>query len=156
MWWRLRRREFEAQQGEKNRLAMKEIVEEGRVPGVLAYSGERPVGWCSVAPREEFGSLNRSRVLRPIDGESVWSIVCFYVARDRRGEGIVEGLIRAAIDYVRERGGSIVEAYPTVLESKQAPPTSSFMGFQEVFARIGFEECARPSESKSIMRYRID
>jgi hypothetical protein len=43
MWWRLSRKEFEAQQGEGNRQAMKAIVESEHVPGILGYSGGKPV-----------------------------------------------------------------------------------------------------------------
>ncbi|GAG54829.1 unnamed protein product, partial [marine sediment metagenome] len=73
MWWRIKRAEFEEQKGEGNRLAMKEIVESGEVPGILAYSDGKAVGWCSVAPRGQFPVLQRSRVLKPVDDTPVWS-----------------------------------------------------------------------------------
>ena len=156
MWWRLTRREFEQQQGEGNRQAMKAIVDSGQVPGILAYLHGQPVGWCSVAPREQFGSLNRSRVLKPLDDEPVWSIVCFFVAKEHRGQGILYGLIRGAVEYVRSQGGKIVEAYPTVPKRAQLPPVSAFMGLPAVFEKAGFVECARPSKSKVVMRYYIE
>jgi GNAT superfamily N-acetyltransferase len=112
MYWRLTRREFTEGQGEGNRRALKQIVDSGRVPGILAYSGREPVGWCSVAPREDFPSLERSTVLKRLDDKPVWSIVCFYIARGYRGKGVGEGLIGAAVAYVKRRGGKIVEAYP--------------------------------------------
>jgi len=152
MWWRLTRSQFEKQQGEANRRAMKAIVESGRVPGILGYADGRAVAWCAVAPREEFPSLDRSRVLKRVDDKPVWSIVCFYVAKDHRRRGAIEALIRAAVKYARGRGGKIVEAYPTVPRSGQVPPTSSFMGFPDVFSRAGFKTCAAPSASKRIVR----
>jgi GNAT superfamily N-acetyltransferase len=152
MWWRLPRRQFESQQGEQNRLAMKAIVDSGKAPGIIGYLESRPIAWCAVAPREEYGALNRSRVLKPIDDRPVWSIVCFYMAKAYRHSGLLEGLIAAAVDHARQQGGSIVEAYPTVVRSKKAPPTSTYMGFPEVFERVGFVECAQPSASKRIMR----
>lgn len=156
MWWRLKRSEFEKQQGEGNRLAMKAIVESGRVPGILAYSKNRPVAWCSVAPREDYPSLNRSRVLKRIDDTPVWSIVCFFVAREFRKQGVLQKLISGAVDYVRSRGGKIVEAYPTVPKNGNVPPVSSFMGFPALFEKAGFTECARPSPSKCVLRYTIE
>jgi predicted GNAT family acetyltransferase len=155
MWWRLKRAEFERGQGEANRLAMKAIVEAGRTPGILGYVEGVPVAWCSVAPRSEYGALERSRVLRRIDDAEVWSIVCFFIARPHRGAGMLEAVIRAAVDHVRREGGRIVEAYPTVTRSGTAPPTSSFMGFPEIFERVGFVEVAQPSASKRIVRYLI-
>ena len=156
MWWRLTRREFEAQQGEDNRQAMKAIVESGEVPGILAYHEGQPVGWCSVAPREQFGSMERSRVLKRLDNTPVWSIVCFFVAKGYRGQGVAESLIRAAVDYVGSQGGKVVEAYPTVPKTDKLPPVSSFMGIPVMFERAGFVECARPSKSRAIMRYFIE
>ena len=156
MWWRLTRREFEAQQGEDNRQAMKAIVKSGEVPGILAYHEGQPVGWCSVAPREQFGSVERSRVLKRLDDTPVWSIVCFFVAKGYRGQGVAESLIRAAVDYVKSQGGKVVEAYPTVPKTDKLPPVSSFMGMPTMFERAGFVECARPSQSKVIMRHSIE
>lgn len=156
MWWRTTRSQFEKQGNEGNRQAMKALVESGVVPGILAYDEGEPVGWCSVAPREQYGSLNRSPVLKRLDDAPVWSLVCFYVARGRRGEGITPELIRGAIAYVKENGGRVVEAYPTVVKKGQLPPASSFMGIPETFEREGFVECARPSERKAVMRYTIE
>lgn len=155
MWWRLTRREFENQQGERNRQAMQDIVQSGRIPGILAYSDGKAIAWCSVAPREEYASLNRSRVLKRIDETPVWSIVCFFVAKGYRHHGIARKLIQAAVEYVGSQGGKVVEAYPTIPRSERVPPVSSFMGFPSMFEDAGFVECARPSPSKAIMRYYI-
>jgi len=114
------------------------------------------VGWCSVAPREEFSSLERSPVLKRLDDQPVWSIVCFYVAKGFRGQGVAEALIGGALDYVKGRAGAIVEAYPTPSKKTPLAPVSSFMGLPAMFARAGFVECARPSRSKVIMRCKVE
>lgn len=157
MWWRTTRSQFEKQQGGGNRASMKNLVNAGTVPGILLYKDKKPVAWCSVAPRRQFASLNRSPVLKPLDDAPVWSIVCFYVAKGHRKQGILEELIRAAINYVREAGGRIVEAYPTLPKQDGArlPPVSSFMGMPSVFERVGFVACGHPSKSKVIMRYHV-
>lgn len=156
MWWRLTRAEFEENQNEGNRRAMKAIVDSGQVPGILAYLDGHAVGWCSVAPRERFASLSRSPVLKPIDDQPVWSIVCFYIGKAHQGQGVSKALIRGAQKYVARKKGRIIEAYPTVPRVvKRLPPVSSFMGIPSGFAGAGFEEVARPSRAKMIMRYRI-
>jgi GNAT superfamily N-acetyltransferase len=155
MWWRCSRREFEKNQGEKNRLAMKKLVDSGNIPGLMAYYEDNAIGWCSVAPREEYSALERSRVMKRLDEEPVWSIVCFFIDKKFRDLGIGERLINAAVEYVRKNGGYIVEAYPTYPKENRLPPVSSFMGFPQLFERAGFTECARPSRSRSIMRYYI-
>jgi GNAT superfamily N-acetyltransferase len=156
MWWRETRADFDRYRGEGNRQLMKEIVDSGQAPGILAYIDNAPIGWCSVAPREDYGSINRSRVLKPIDDKKVWSIVCFYVAKQHRGQGLNLRLIKAAVDYVEEMGGKIVEAYPTIPRGRKLAPVSSFMGIPDVFERAGFILVAQPSEARAIMRYIIE
>lgn len=156
MWWRSSRREFEANQGEGNRRLMENLVKSGQVPGILAYCNDRPAGWCSVAPREHYAALERSRVMKRLDDLPVWSIVCFFIGRGFRGQGLGAYLIRASVAYVKQQGGRIVEAYPTIPKTDKLPPVSSFMGLPKLFTRAGFVECARPSASRMIMRYYIE
>jgi len=152
MWWRETRGEFDLNKGEGNRLRMKALVDSGIVPGILAYEGERAVGWVSVAPRGDFPSLNRSRVLKPLDDQPVWSIVCFFVDGAYKGKGLGRMLIRAAVEYAASKKARIVEAYPTIPKKGNLPPVSVYMGLPEMFRREGFVECARPSKSKLVMR----
>lgn len=152
MWWRSTRREFEQRGNEGNRRAMKALVESGQVPGLLAYHHGEAVGWCSIAPREQYGALERSPVLKRLDDAPVWSLVCLFVARDYQGQGVAGALIRAAVEYVRRQGGTVVEAYPTKPKAERLPPVSSFMGLPAMFEQAGFVECARPSERRVVMR----
>ena len=156
MWWRISRREFKKLQGDGNRLAMKAIVESGEVPGILSYRGGSPVGWCSVAPREKYKSLERSPVLKMQDDKVVWSVVCFFVAKSVRGQGVAEELIRGAVEYVKRQGGKVVEAYPTLPGGGALAPASIYMGVPAIFESAGFVECARPSRRKAIMRCFIE
>lgn len=154
MWWRITRSQFDKNKNAGNKRAMKNLVNSGEIPGILAYFGNKVVGWCSVAPREQFGSLNRSPVLKRIDDKPVWSIVCLFLDRKQRGIGLSKTLISGAIDYVRERGGRIVEAYPYITPEGSSALTN-FMGSPELFKQAGFVECTRPSKSKLVMRYYI-
>jgi GNAT superfamily N-acetyltransferase len=156
MWWRITRAEFERNRSPGNKAAMREVVDLGQIPGILAYQNGEPVGWCSIAPRDDFASLNRSPVLRPIDDQPVWSIVCFYVDRKHRGQGLLEALARSAVKYAAQHGARIVEAYPTRPRGKSLSEVSSFMGIPKVLERAGFKQVAQPSEAKLIMRYTIE
>lgn len=93
MFWRLPRKQFDAQKGDGNRLAMKDLVESGLIPGLLGYLDGRPVGWCSVAPREQFPALARSRVLALIDDQPCWSVSCLFVHRSYRNRGVATLLL---------------------------------------------------------------
>ena len=156
MWWRLKRSEFERTKGEGNRLAMKAIVESGVVPGILAYVGDKPVAWCSVAPREHFPVLGRSRILKPIDDTPVWSIVCFFVDKRYRNQGMSVRLLGAAIEYVKQQGGKVLEGYPVEPKKDRTPAVFAFTGLASAFRKAGFVKCLRRSETRPIMRFYIE
>jgi GNAT superfamily N-acetyltransferase len=153
MWWRLTRREWHRQRGEGNRQAMKQIVEVGGVPGIMAYVDGRAAGWCSIGPREVFPSLNRSRNLRRIDAEPVWSIVCFYVDPAYRGSGLMSALLAAARDYALSQGARVVEAYPREPDAI-SEPMMAYMGIVPAFKKAGFKEVARRTQRQPVMRWR--
>ncbi len=132
---------------------MKRLIDGGEVPGILAYRDGEPVGWCSVAPRERYPSIERSHVLKRLDDKPVWSLVCLFVHRKHRGEGVAQALVKAAVTYAKSEGARIVEAYPTEPHGKRLASVSSFMGTPELFTRAGFRTCARPSKSRVIMRH---
>jgi GNAT superfamily N-acetyltransferase len=152
MWWRLTQREFEASKGAANRRAMKAIVDAGRVPGILAYADRQPIGWCSVAPREEFPRLERSRVLRRVDARPVWSVVCLLVAKEHRRSGVATRLLRAAVEHVRSRGGRIVEGYAVEPQGGRTPDLFAYHGPAAAYRAAGFKEVARRSPTRPIMR----
>src|SRR4051794_11152969 len=83
-YYRLTGREFAAaarRGGAGAKAMLRDLVERGSAPGLVAYSGALPVGWCAVAPRTEYARVLRSPLVRPIDPDDtdVWSITCFYV-----------------------------------------------------------------------------
>jgi GNAT superfamily N-acetyltransferase len=155
MWWRLPRSEFDRQKGEGNREALRSVVNTGTPPGLLAYIDGQPVGWCALAPREEYGALERSRILKRVDELPVWSVTCFFVAKEHRRKGVTSRLLRAAVEYAAEHGARIVEGYPVEPKSADTPPVFIFTGIASSFRDAGFAEVARRSETRPIMRYRI-
>ncbi len=154
MWWRMPRAGFDKQTRSERREALKSIVDSERVPGLLAYrtSDGRPVGWCSVGPRSDYGPLKRSRVLKSVDGRPVWSVVCFYVDREARGTGMMGKLLEAAAEYAASRGAEVLEGYPVDTADAGNPALSIFMGVPSVFLKAGFEEVERRSPKRPIMR----
>jgi GNAT superfamily N-acetyltransferase len=153
LYWRLSRTEFEKRKGDGNRRTMKGLVKKGIPLGLLAYDGKIPVGWCSVSPREEFPTLNRSRVLSKLDDQPVWSIVCFFIHKDYRKRGVSIQLLKAVTDYVKKQGGKIVEGYPIDPPAAKYPTTFAWTGFVSAFRKAGFQEAARRSPTRPIMRF---
>jgi GNAT superfamily N-acetyltransferase len=152
MWWRVKRSEYEKRKGTGNKRAFRKIVSSGAPTGVLAYVGKQPVGWCAVAPRPAYPVLERSRVLAPVDEQPVWSVTCFYIARPWRRSGLTPKLLQAAVDYARKRGAKIIEGYPQDPRSGEMPDAFAWTGFVSAFRKAGFQEVARRSPGRPVMR----
>ena len=155
MTWRLPRKEFDRNKGEGNRRAFRAVVGSGAEPGVLAYAGGEPVGWCAVAPREAYPVLERSRILARVDDRPVWSITCLFVARRARRSGLSVALIRAAAAHAAGHGATVVEAYPVEPYSAQMPPAFAWTGFASAYLGAGFVEVARRSRARPIVRLEL-
>jgi len=153
MYWRLKQSVLDAQKGSGNKRAMKKIIGSGKIPGMLAYSEGEPIGWCSVAPREDFSRLDNSRILKPVDEKSVWSVVCFFIHKDHREKGLSIALLNAAKKYVKSSGGKILEGYPVEPKKDKMPDAFAWTGISAAFQSAGFKEVARRSETRPIMRF---
>jgi len=92
--------------GHLRRAKLTSLARRRSAPGLLAYRGGEAVGWISVGPRLDYHRIARSRATPPVDEELVWVIPCITVRREARGQGVAIGLIRAAVDYARTRGGA--------------------------------------------------
>ena len=160
MWWKLARSEFERSKGLGNRTAMHALVEAGETPGLLAYDPANPaggaVGWCALAPREKYPVLGRSRILKPVDENPVWSVTCFFVAKPYRTRGLTVDLLGAAIDFAAKSGAHILEGYPISPKTGKVPAPFAYTGFESAFRKAGFVEVLRRSETRPIMRYSIE
>ena len=132
--------------GAGRQAAMARRVRQGVPVGILAYDGEEPVAWCSIAPRSTYRALGGP----PSDDprENVWSIVCFFVPRRKRGEGLMRRLIDAAVEHARAQGATVIEAYPVDRDA----PSYRFMGFVPTFAEAGFREIMRVGLRRHVMR----
>jgi len=155
MYWRRKRSEYVREKGAGNRAAFRTIVAAGEAPGILAYEGRRAVAWCAVAPRTAYPVLANSRILAPIDERPVWSITCFYVHRDYRRAGVTVPLLRAAVEHAKKRGGRVVEGYPIDPGASPFPSAFAWTGLASAFRKAGFEEVARRSATRPIMRILI-
>jgi ribosomal protein S18 acetylase RimI-like enzyme len=139
---------------EVNRSQLKELVEAGRPPGLIGYRGKVPVGWVSLAPREEYARLARSPVMKPIDDQPVWSITCFVVPAEYRGQGVAQALLAGAVAYAKKQGAKLLEAYPV---DKPARSKDDYMWFgaKSMYDKAGFSEVARRKPQRPMVRLRV-
>ncbi len=155
MYWKLRGKEYEEAKGFETRQMHKSIVDSGVATGLLAYLHGDIVGWIAVEPRDSYPRLAHSRILKPVDDRTVWSVTCFFVAKKFRRKGITVELLKAAVEHVRKQGGKIVEGYP-VETQKDMPAPFIYTGIASAFEQAGFQEVARRSPTRPIFRFFID
>ena len=150
-WYRVANRDWTNSTPPQNRALLEELAAGVQAPDLVAYRGDKVVGWVSLGPREDFERLAHSRILAPVDDRPVWSIVCFVVGKRERGQGIAGALLAAAIDHARANGATTVEAYPVERDS----PSYRFMGQRSTFLAAGFEETGMAGSRRHVMRLRL-
>jgi GNAT superfamily N-acetyltransferase len=153
MYWRMRRKDYDNLRGIGTKKKMKGLINKGIVPGILAYDDKQPIGWCSVAPREDFPVLENSRVLKRIDDKPVWSVVCFYINKNYRKKGLSVELLNAAKNFAKLNEGKIIEGYPVEPKSGKTADAFAWTGLSSAFKKAGFKEITRRSETRPIMRF---
>jgi ribosomal protein S18 acetylase RimI-like enzyme len=133
---------------------LKALVDSGRSPGLIGYRGKVPVGWVSLAPRQEYAKLASSPVMKPVDDQPVWSIICFVVPSEFRGQGVAKALLAGAVTYARRQGAQVVEAYPV---DKPTRSNDDFMWFgaMSMYQQAGFVEVARRRPHRPVVRLEL-
>jgi GNAT superfamily N-acetyltransferase len=147
MVWRARGAEAKDTKGSGRKVAIKTLVDDGVPIGLLGYIDGDPIAWCSIAPRSTYRPLGGEDEPSEKAGEE-WSLVCFFVRREFRGQGVTEQLIEAAADYARRNGATVLEAYPV----DPGSPSYRFMGYVPTFEAAGFEEIGRAGTRRHVMR----
>jgi GNAT superfamily N-acetyltransferase len=155
MWWRMPRSEWKIVPRDEKRDRFRALVEAGPPPGILAYEGEKAVGWCAIGPRSTLPLMNRSRVAAPLeDIEGVWAVSCFYIRAGHRGQSLMRRLLDGAVAFARKEGAAVVEACPIETDRKLIWG-EGYVGIASVFRAAGFEEVARRSPTRPLMRRAI-
>ncbi len=150
----MRAKDFSALKVPQLRERLHEQASSDQPPGLVAFEGDRAVGWVSLGPRMDFERIVRSKVIPAIDDRPVWSIVCFAVSGSARGRGVGRALLDAAIDHARTQGADALEAYPVSLDrGSPVDPGSVFTGTLAMFERAGFRVVAERASDPS-SRYR--
>jgi len=135
--------------------ALRAKVLGGEEPGLLAYDGPTPVGWVALGPRADYPHLSWSRVLKAPDDLPVISVVCFVVAASHRRRGLTGVLLDGAVDRACGLGAPAVEGYP-IVPAGDLSGCDGYTGTLGTFLRRGFEEVARPSARRAVVRLYLD
>ena len=151
MYWRIGP-EYHKRAREKNKKALHRIVQQGPPPGLLAFDGEQPVGWCQLTLRRDLGWLNRKKAFEPIDDMPVWAVSCFYILSAYRRRGVMTALIVEALKAAKRANAPALEAYP-IDRAQPGSTCNVFTGVASTFRRLGFKTIARRQPSRPIMRH---
>lgn len=145
-WINVEKKNKIAEKTEK-KTAMKRRVHGSVQVGLLVYSNNEAIGWCAVAPRESYKQLGGDET-KP----QVWSVVCFFIKRTFRGQGLSRILLQEAIKFAKANGAKFIEGYPVAPNS----PSYRFMGFIPTFEKAGFEYVKNAGTRRNVMLREID
>lgn len=139
-----------------NRRAFEELAHVADPPlGLLAYEGDRPVGWLATGPRSRYPRAigPRTRILKDRDAsedDDVWLLPCFFVRVGHRRTGVTGALVAAAVEHAAAHGAAAIEGFPIADAYDKAH--DDFVGKQRRFAECGFRCVAEPSPRRVVMR----
>jgi len=158
MWWRQEKGEnYQKMQGAPNKRRFKKLVRDGEVHGALAFVDGQAVGWINFGPRTDFPKLDRAPSLACTDANKVWSVPCFFIHRDYRGQGVSEALLDHALRAMKRRGVNTAEGYPVTPKKPgdEIPAAFAFTGLASTFKRAGFKPTPKTKYARKRVRKKI-
>lgn len=130
--------ELNRRQGAQRPEQLRELCGGSYAPGVVAYHGDEPIGWCAFGPWTDMGRLQRSQTIPRVDERPRWSIVCFVVRARYRRQGVGGALLAGAIHYAADCGVELLEAYPVETDGQRLNSSFAYVGTTSMFERAGF------------------
>jgi len=90
----------------------------------------------------------------PVDDKPVWSVICFVVPAEYRGQGVARALLEGGIAYAKKKGARLVEAYPVDRQGRIKDDYLWF-GIKSMYDHAGFEEVARRKPTRPVVRLKV-
>ncbi|MFC2112928.1 GNAT family N-acetyltransferase [Bacteroidota bacterium] len=97
---------------DSNRAAVISMINDSTLKGYLAYSDDKPIGWCNANDRKNFQALDRYYDVDDKEPDLVCSIVCFLISPDHRRQGIAQKFLSQVNEDYSSQGYDYLEAYP--------------------------------------------
>ncbi len=149
---------FHLEPGENKRWAgryreLKEArVNAGRAHAALVFDGETAVGWCQFGPTAELPNIrSRTAYETGLTALPDWRITCFFVDRERRGDGIASLALREALRYIAQAGGGSVEGYPEDYTDERTSNSFLCSGTLRMFEKSGFTKVRRIAKRRWVV-----
>jgi len=119
-----------------NRAAAIKIISEGKMKGYLAYSNNKPVGWCNVNARINYQAIKNIYQIEADPGAKICSIVCFLISLEFRRKGIAKALLTRIIEDYSNKDLDYLEAYP---DKDGKSCEKNYKGHLALFEKNGFK-----------------
>ncbi len=132
----------ETRHGAKAYKAMKKArVWHGQAHAALVFDGPKAVGWCQFGPTAELPNIRSKKAYEDgLEKLPDWRITCFFIDRERRGEGIARFALREALREISRLGGGTVEAYPEDYTGQKVSSSFLCSGTLGMFEKAGFKK----------------
>jgi len=134
----------------------KTLVREGRAHAALVFDGPNAVGWCQFGSTAELPNIRSKKAyeerLRELPD---WRITCFFIDRERRGQGIATLALREALRYIAQLGGGLVEAYPEDYTGQRTSNSFLCSGTLGMFEKTGFRKVRKIAMRRWVVSRRI-
>jgi len=115
---------------QENRADQLDRIGDAKTTGMLAYAGEKVVGWCNAGARDGYPGLATG------DDDGIASVVCFAIAPPYRGHGVATRLLDAVVEGYHDRGFIRLEAHPVREADNER---HAFHGTLDLYLKAGFE-----------------
>ncbi|MCI4373575.1 MAG: GNAT family N-acetyltransferase [Thermoplasmata archaeon] len=147
----------EAKRGAAAYRAMKEArVRDGTAHAALVFDGPNAVGWCQFGPTGELPNIrSRKAYEEGLNKLPDWRITCFFIDRERRGQGIASLALRGAIRSIAQLGGGTVEAYPEDYTGERTSSSFLCSGTLGMFEKTRFRKTRKIAMRRWVVVKRI-
>ena len=132
------------------------LVREGRAHAALVFDGTKAVGWCQFGPTAELPNIRSRKAYENGLGKPPdWRITCFFIDRERRGEGIATVALSEALRYIAQLGGGTVEAYPEDYTNERTSNSFLCSGTLGMFEKAGFRKTRKIAMRRWVVARKI-
>jgi GNAT superfamily N-acetyltransferase len=139
---------------EGNRALKKRLVEEGRAHAALVMDGDDAIAWCNYGSPAELPNMkHRKQYEEETDLLPDYRLVCMFVDKRYRRQGLLDVAMRGALELIGEAGGGVVEGYPHDTQGQRCAVL--YGGTRNLFERAGFAYVRPKGTRNCVMRITV-
>ena len=147
----------EGKRGAEAYRAMKHArVNEGRAHAALVFDGSKAIGWCQFGPTAELPNIRSKKEYdKGLKELPDWRITCFFIDRERRGEGVAGIALHSALAEISRLGGGLVEGYPEDYTGERTSNSFLCSGTLGMFEKSGFKKSRKIAMRRWVVTKRV-